>query len=359
VPLERGRMASNRHPQHGGASRRTLLLLALIAAAGLGCTAAVGANLHRAPTPRNALAAYNWPVRPFDRPHPIRGAFGDPRTSFNGAPTYAGLRGPGAFAFHQGVDISAPDGTAVYAVKSGIARLRSRETVVVRSDHGVVMEYWHIVPAIRPGQRVTAYETVLGRIRFGSEHVHLTELRNGRPVNPLSPGHLMPYVDHTNPYVGSALYFESGSERRLLPEFLHGRVQLAVAAADPTAMSIPGRWNGMAVSPARITWHIESAKTRAVVVPETEAYDVRERLPENSDLWRAYARGTRQNMANFAGHKMWRQPGMYLFRLIDSFDTHRLKDDIYLLVATASDTRGNSGSRRFVFTIHNKPGFFR
>ena len=63
-------------------------------------------------------------------------------------------------------------------------------------------------------------------------------------------------------------------------------------------------------------------------------------------------------MANFAGHKMWRQPGVYLFRLDRSFDTTRFADDIYVLVATATDTRGNTGTGRFVFTIHNKPGFF-
>jgi hypothetical protein len=298
-------------------------------------------------------------VKPFGRPHPVRGAFGDPRTSFNGVPTPAGLSGPGSFSFHHGVDISAPDGTAVYPVKSGIARLRSRETVVVKSDDGVSFEYWHIVPTVRPGQRVTAHETVLGRIRPGGyEHVHLTELRNGRPVNPLAPGHLTPYADSTRPHVDSASFLQARNGRTLLPEFLHGRVQFVVSSADETSLPLPGRWNGLSVAPARITWRVERAKDGTVVVPQTRAFDVRAALP-GGKFWGVYARGTRQNMANFAGHKLWRQPGHYLFRLTASFDTHRLKDDIYVLVATASDTRGNSGSGRFVFTIHNKPGFFR
>jgi hypothetical protein len=92
-------------------------------------------------------------------------------------------------------------------------------------------------------------------------------------------------------------------------------------------------------------------------VPEREAFDVRERLPR-APFWATYVRGTRQNMANFAGHKMWRQPGVYRLRLDASFDTRRLKDDIYELVVTASDTGGNAGTGRFVFTIHNKRGFF-
>ena len=98
-------------------------------------------------------------------------------------------------------------------------------------------------------------------------------------------------------------------------------------------------------------------RTATIVVAGQEAFDARQRLPE-APFWQTYVRGTRQNTANFAGHKMWRQPGVYLFRLAGSFDTKRLADDIYVLVATATDTRGNTGTGRFVFTIHNKPGFF-
>lgn len=350
-------MATNSHVTHSVGRRRTIVLLALLTIAGAVCTASLGARVQRS-IPRVADGAYGWPVKPFDRPHPVRGAFGDPRTSFNGPPTPSGLSGPGSFSFHHGVDISAPDGTAVYAVKSGVARLRSRETVVVKSDDGVSFEYWHIVPTVRPGQRVTAHETVLGRIRPGGyEHVHLTEIRNGRPVNPLARGHLTPYADSTRPHVDSASFLQARNGRTLLPEFLHGRVQFVISSADETALPLPGRWKSLSVAPTRITWRIERAKDGSVVVPQTEAFDVRVTLPDRK-FWQVYARGTRQNMANFAGHKLWRQPGHYLFRLTASFDTHRLKDDIYALVATASDTRGNSGSGRFVFTIHNRPGFF-
>jgi hypothetical protein len=54
-----------------------------------------------------------------------------------------------------------------------------------------------------------------------------------------------------------------------------------------------------------------------------------------------------------------RQPGVYLFRLAASFDTGRLgrRDDIYVLVVEAGDSRGNVGTGRFVFTVH-KPGYF-
>lgn len=350
-------MPTNSHDTLRAARRRTIVLVVLGSLAGAACTAAVAAGTQRSAPAESSDASYNWPIQPFDQPHPVRGVFGDPRTSFDGPPTTAGLNGQGSFSYHAGIDISAPDGTAVYPVRSGIVHLRSRETVVVTSDDGDAFEYWHIVPSVREGQRVTAYETVLGRIRPGGyEHVHLTELRDGRPVNPLAPGHLTPYVDHTAPQVDGASYLDQ-SGRQLLPEFLRGQVQLVVSAADATAMAVPGRWNGLPVAPARLTWRIESAKSGAVVVPETEAFDVRERLPRAA-FWATYARGSRQNMANFAGHKMWRQPGVYLVRLTSSFDTTDLNDDIYELVATATDSRGNTGTGRFVFTIHNRPGFF-
>jgi murein DD-endopeptidase MepM/ murein hydrolase activator NlpD len=67
--------------------------------------------------------AYGWPVAPFDEAHPVRANFGDPRTRFDGPDTADTLiEGDGTFSFHQGVDISARDGSPVYAVASGRSR---------------------------------------------------------------------------------------------------------------------------------------------------------------------------------------------------------------------------------------------
>jgi hypothetical protein len=38
-----------------------------------------------------AAAAYSWPVRPFNKQHPIRGFFGDPRTVFENGVLAGGL----------------------------------------------------------------------------------------------------------------------------------------------------------------------------------------------------------------------------------------------------------------------------
>jgi hypothetical protein len=188
-----------------------------------------------------AGSGYNWPVKPFDRPHPVRANFGDPRTTFAGPPTPRGLMtSSGIFELHFGIDIATSDGTAVYPVRSGIASLVNGRAVGVDSGDGFVAEYWHIVPAIRPGQKVEAFKTVLGHVMKGYEHVHFTEIDNRRIVNPLAPGHLGPYQDRTTPRVTSISFRQSDTGPEVLPEFVHGRVVLIAGAYDVTALPVPG-----------------------------------------------------------------------------------------------------------------------
>jgi murein DD-endopeptidase MepM/ murein hydrolase activator NlpD len=304
-----------------------------------------------------AETSYRWPVKPFDRAHPVRANFGDPRTTFNGAPTVRGLMTSGGiFAFHFGIDISVPDGTPVYPVRSGIASLKGGRTVHVDSGNGFSAEYWHIVPAIRPGQEVVAYETVLGHVMKDYGHVHFSEFQNGRAVNPLAPGHLAPYEDNTQPRVTSVT-FRSHRGGELLPEFVHGRVVLVAGSYDLPALQALAEWAGLPVAPARITWRIVRARDGRTVVAERTAFDVRSTIPDNRVFWSYYARGSRQNMSTFAKQRAWRQPGVYLYELTPRpFDTRRLANGIYELVVTATDIRGNSGSAKQGFIVRNGSG---
>ena len=59
-----------------------------------------------------ARRRHTWPFKPFDKQHPIRGFFGDPRTVYENGILAGGFDGPGFFSFHQGVDISAPERNA-------------------------------------------------------------------------------------------------------------------------------------------------------------------------------------------------------------------------------------------------------
>ena len=59
-------------------------------------------------------------LKPFDRAHPVRAYFNDPRISGTSK------------AFHFGIDISAPNGTPVYAVAAGKVHLEDAEAISVQ-----------------------------------------------------------------------------------------------------------------------------------------------------------------------------------------------------------------------------------
>jgi Peptidase family M23 len=340
---------------------RAVLAGALVAAAALLHAAPPQAAAHSTSTEARGSGSYGYPVKPFHLEHPVRGFFGDPRTVFTGPPTRATLmQGGGNFTFHEGVDISAPDGTAVYPVASGTvvgAEKREDWHVEIAAGGGVSFDYWHVRPSVRVGQHVTAYETVLGRIVRPAGHVHLTERIGGRPVNPLAPGRLAPYSDTTPPRVESISVRSLDLPAGGLASFVRGRVEIDVDAYDLPTVPVPGIWRDMPTTPALITWRIKSW-TGKVVLPERAASDFRSTIPSSGSFWHVYARGTFQNMAVFGRHYSYLQRGTYLFNLTPQpLDTRTLPDGVYDVIVTATDVRGNSASRTLRFTVHNRPGW--
>jgi Peptidase family M23 len=322
----------------------------------------VGVALAVSP-PRTALAAaspgpFGYPVKPFHREHPVRAYLGDPRTVFHAPPTLDGLMtGAGSFSFHQGVDISAPDGTAVYPVESGVVTDAAGDWVGVDSGNGRSFEYWHIRPLVKRGQHVEVDQTILGRIVRTAGHVHLTEYEHGAVANPLAPGQLSPFTDTTAPRVQSISVRGADPESALLPGFLRGRITILAETYDRPTMPVPGVWKGLPTAPALITWRIQRPDGK-VIVPDRTAVDFRSTVPENSAFWTVYARGTYQNMCVFGPHYSYMEGGEYLFRLTpDGLDTSELADGVYDLVVTATDMRGNHGSLTLRITVHNRPGW--
>lgn len=333
---------------------RSASWLALFIAVVAGTIVAVALTV---PPSRAGSTGYNWPVKPFTSEHPVRGIFGDPRTIFAAPPTADGvLSGDGEFQFHFGIDVSARDGTSVYAVVSGTVSRRREDSLVVSCGGGRTFEYWHVTPAVGVGSRVTAYRTVLGRILRGSKHVHLSELLNGVYVNPLQAGHLTPYEDHRAPTIVSISAHTSPSTLAF-PNLLRGSVDFVVEAYDIPNRPVPGIWRNMPVSPTRLTWRVNDMRG-AAVVPNRVAVDFRTGIPSSSAFWSYYARGSYQNMSVFGKHYSYRQPGRYLYRLSRApLDTRTLKDGVYDLVVTATDIRGNSSHDTLRFTVHNRPGW--
>src|SRR4051794_20857161 len=296
---------------------------ALIIVAGLGCLVSV--PVARADDSLQA-SSYGWPVRPFHRQHPVRGFFGDPRIAEGASGT--------THSFHFGIDISCPDGTAVYATMSGeiVIEGTNPETVsIVGADGRTTFSYWHVVPSVRNGEIAVAYGTLLGHVAKGWAHVHFAESIDGAYVNPLRRGALSPYADHTQPTLESLRLEHGGAVLKRVPAF--GTVDLVVEASDTTPIAIAAPWHDKPVTPALIRWRI----------PGTSAWqtsiDVRRTIPSNTLYGRYFATWTRQNSP-------WGRTGRYRFFLAHDLDAAVLSRCAATLEIQATDTRGNTTTRR-------------
>lgn len=280
----------------------------------------------RDPTSSRAHArphTYRWPVRPFDRQHPVRGFFGDPRVSNHGR----------SRQFHFGVDISAPNGTPVYATITGSVFIHPlhRTTVAIVGRDGVEFSYWHVVPTVRTGQRAVAYKTVIGRIEAPYGHVHFSERANGRYLNPLRPGALGPFVDATRPRVAS-----------LRVERL-GPVALVAEAYDETPLAVPRPWHDLPVMPALLRWRLLDSNGRTVAGWRT-ATDFRTTIPPATAFDEVWAPGTTQNHV--------RAPGRYRIYLTRSLSGVRA--GAYVVEVSARDVNGNAVVERFALHIASR-----
>jgi hypothetical protein len=183
---------------------------------------------------------------------------------------------------------------------------------------------------------------LLGYVRAGAGHVHLSERRYGVYVNPLRRGGLAPYEDHTYPVIRGLIVYAATTDRQLPLDAVRGRVDIAVDAYDPPAIRPSGVWSDAIWSPAHITWgglfDLDSAWMPRTGPGQTVDFD---RLPHVS-LRDVYAPGTIQNGPSF--------PGDYRFWLVRGLDTAGLVGNHQIRV-TASDTRDNRTTRTFTFTV--------
>ena len=270
---------------------------------------------------------YSWPLRPFDRPHPVRAYFNDPRIS------------GGSKAFHFGIDISAPNGTPVYAVSAGTVHLENPRAVSVAAGE-VDFGYWHLVPAVRHLERVARHQ-LLGHVEAPWLHVHFAERRGGLYRNPLRPGALTPWHDTTTPHVTRVTFLRDG--RELAAAALAGGVDVVAEAHDEPPLPVPAPWHGLPVTPARLRWRVlrDGAAARRWHTP----IDFTKTLIPKERFAAVYAPGTRQNHAGEAG--------LYRFYLAHTWSTGLLADGPYEIEAEASDLAGNAASLRVPVVLVN------
>ena len=176
---------------------------------------------------RPAIARPGWPVKPFFAAHPLRAGLNERRDS----------------GFHVGIDIQARDRAPVYALTSGRAAVPQARGNDERVRVGR-LEYWHLDRRVSAGDRVIAYRTVIGTIKPGFKHVHLSEIGPGRTyLDPLRPGGrvLSPWSDAARPVIGS-------------PRRRRGR--LVVEAFDPQSTNALTTYRTPVLAPAALAWRV-------------------------------------------------------------------------------------------------------
>jgi murein DD-endopeptidase MepM/ murein hydrolase activator NlpD len=304
-----------------------------------------------------AATAYPWPVKPFFKQHPIRANFGDPRTLFTLSFFDDGIEGPGEFSFHNGIDISAPDGTAVYPVMSGTVRNITPDEMVVDTGLGRSFQYYHLNSEVLDDTKVVAKKTVLGYIAKGWGHVHLGELRGTKIWNPLAKGGIAPYRDKTRPTVASIEFRKEDTLSTFDPLAVCGRIKIVTEAYDTPQVKVPGSFANFPVAPALVTWTLRRVGTGEVIAGPVNVADFRGTLPLNGDFWNVYARGTYQNAPRFGPRQFGLMPGRLIYNLTPAgLDTRTLTNGVYQVTVRAADIKDNAGSLSQRFTVFNQTG---
>jgi hypothetical protein len=275
------------------------------------------------------LEPYHWPLKPFHRPHPVRGYFNDPRISGSSR------------AFHFGIDISGRDGAPVYAVEGGTVHLQGGRAIAVVGAGGRTFAYWHVIPAVGHRQSVRQQQ-LLGHIEAPWAHVHFAESTRRQYRNPLRPGALGPWTDPSSPRIAGIRFFRAG--KQLSPLEVAGPVDVIVEAWDKPPLPIPPPWAESIVTPALLRWRV--LRGREVVRPWHAPVDFRPALLPASLFPVVYAAGTRQNKPN--------RPGRYLFYAAHTWDTRRLRNGLYRLEVAVFDAQGNRAVAALPFTVANR-----
>jgi len=271
--------------------------------------------------------AYPWPLQPFDHAHPVRAYFNDPRISGTSK------------AFHFGIDISAPNGTPVYAVAPGTVHLEDARAISVAAG-GREFGYWHVVPAVRHLERVSQHQ-LLGHVEAPWLHVHFAERSGNEYRNPLRHDAISPWTDTTRPHVTAITFMRN---RKTVPaDHVSGAVDVVAEAHDRPPIPVPAPWNGLPVTPARLRWRVH--RGTAIARRWHTPVDFTKGLLPQARFDKVYAPGTRQNHAG--------KPGVYRFYLAHTWSTQLLPDGAYELEVEALDLAGNTGSLRLPFTLAN------
>ena len=231
-----------------------------------------------------------------------------------------------------------PDGTEVFAIQSGIARLGGHDNFsrFVRVGD---FDYVHLDDPVREGQRVTAFKTVLGRVFAGQGHIHFSRYVGNDPVNPLRFGSFVAHVDTAPPEIGDLTAFRPNGKRAQL-DALSGAVALFVNAVDRQSH---GDLTGGVY---RLSYVINRANGTPAVGP-FDVFQMDGIIPEAAGNMLYTVQSTRHSL----------QPNIWYRLTLKSptgdgwLHTSVLRPGSYSVVVTASDAAGNVATRVFPVVV--------
>ncbi len=286
--------------------------------------------------------AYGWPIKPFNKEHAVAAHINDPRfqSPFPGGHWYGQAKtidNAKSTSFHNGIDIPTHDGTPVYAVAAGRVTSLGVRRISVRSK-GVSFEYWHIRRIVHRGQKIRLHQKI-GYVATTYGHLHLSEIRGGKYINPLRRGAISPYHDQTAPTAPVVSIYDS-AYRAAGGAVLGGVASLTTATSD--APNLPSaRWPWAVTTPAALSWNL-SDEAGLVVMSSTSSFVFNTRV---CLLTSVFAPGTMAN--NKDG------PGIYNYWVLRDWDTAEVQNGQYTLTVTAKDIRDNESTTSTTFTITN------
>ncbi len=293
--------------------------------------------------PIPAIQSYGYPVQPFDQQHAVRANLNDPR--FAGSKD---IQDATSKAFHFGVDISAPDGTNVYAIEGGqITDVSPGGNHLEIQSGDKLLAYWHVdFSGLSVGQKL-AKGQLIGHVLAGEGHVHLAEAHRDSSgkvyyVNPLRPGALAPYQDSGAPVITSLDKVSAGGVSPA--SSLSGSVDLSVNAYDIPPITPPSPWDGARVTPAVVQWEVKDSTGQTIMATRT-AEDFSQVMCPADIFDQIYASGTLQNGPPTVGN--------YNLFLIHNWDTTKMQNGTYSITITASDNQNNKSSKTFNVTVSN------
>ena len=267
---------------------------------------------------------YDWPLKPFDRPHPVRGYLDDPRI------TRTSRRAPSTSGSTSRPHRARRSSRSRQEPPVSIARPSMSTQESARSSTGTSF-------------RLSGRASGSGGTPSSVEPVQLqprSPFRAAvRPVRQSSAGRRHRAV--------CGLHHPDGDEadlrthgHRIDPGVVRGAVNLVADAADIASDVTPTPWP---VTPALLRWRVLKGGT--VVVRWRVACDFQRGVLRPTEFATVYADGTRMNHPG--------RPGYYCFYLAHNWRSASLANGSYRLEVAASDMRGNLGLSVFPITVAN------